>query len=540
MLPLSIGSSRLTDSVRPELSIVIVSYKVRDRLRLCLESLRTQIEGAPRFEVIVVDNDSGDGTIEQLPESFPEVRFLAMDRNLGFSIGCNRGAALATGEWILFLNPDTVVYPETLRDVLAFARSTPDAGIVGCRILDGDGHLQLACRRSIPTPTVALWRLTGLSFLFPRSPVFGKYNLAYLEPNGCYPVEAVSGSFLMIRSEVNRQVQGFDEIFFLYGEDLDLCLRVAKAGWKVWYCGTSSIVHHKGLSAAARPWGARLDFYRAMVTFARKNFGVGPFMGGLLSVAAGVLATGDHLRTRFQRWKRLTVDAASINLVFLAVSFVWLYLTSSVIYLSPGRPDWVWHVVLTLSMIGSLVFAGEYSAAGAGRLRFPTALITGVGGFLAAGFLWKTAVFSRASFVLGASIAALAVMLRRRWSGKLRSEPRRAVVMGTNSKSVELAKALTGSFQVRVLGFLADQQDSWGQEQLMTVARLPHAMPALRAMEISAIVVPSDVVEVAGLLRQLSAMKGMRILLALPTSQVGIPVLVDITLDNTFPPERSK
>lgn len=531
----------MTEADRPGLSIVIVSYKVREKLKLCLESLRAQVEGSPRLEIVVVDNDSGDGTVEELPPAFPEVRFLAMDRNVGFSIGCNRGAALATGEWILFLNPDTVVYPETLRDVLAFARSTPDAGIVGCRILDGDGHLQLACRRSIPTPWVAFWRLTGLSFLFPRSTVFGKYNLAYLEPNGCYPVEAVSGSFLMIRSEVNRQLMGFDEIFFLYGEDLDLCLRVARAGWKVWYCGTSSIVHHKGLSAATRPWGARMDFYRAMVTFARKNFGVGPVFGGLLSILAGILATGGHLTTRFRRWKRLVVDTASINLVFLAVSFAWLYITSSAIYLSPGRPDWVWHVVLTFSMIGSLMLAGEYSSAGAGRIRFPTALVAGVGGFLAAGFIWKTAVFSRASFILGASIAAGLVLLRRKWSLKLRSDPRRAVVAGTSPASIELAKALAGSFQVRVLGLLAVQdQDSWGLEQLLTVAKLPHAMPALRAMEITAIVVPSDTTEVAGLLRQLSGMKGMRVLLALPTTQAGVPVLVDITLDNTFPPERSE
>ena len=530
----------MTETVRPELTIVVVSYKVRERLRVCLESLRTQVADGPCFEVVVVDNDSNDGTIEELPSAFPEVRFLAMDRNLGFSIACNRGAAIASGEWILFLNPDTVVYPETLRDVLAFARSKSDAGIVGCRILDGDGHLQLACRRSIPTPWVALWRLTGLSFLFPRSRVFGKYNLAYLEPDGCYPVEAVSGSFLMIRTAVHRQIEGFDEIFFLYGEDLDLCLRVAKAGWKVWYCGASSIVHHKGQSAATRPWGARMDFYRAMVTFARKNFGVGPVGGAMLSVLAGFLATGDHLRTRFQRGKRLLLDTAGVNLVFLAVSFVWLYLTSGVIYLSPGRPDWVWHVVLTFSMIGSLVVAGEYTGSGSGRLRFPMALIAGVGGFLAAGFLWKSAVFSRASFVLGASIAALLIILRRRWFLSWRAEPRRAVVMGTGEASVALAKALTGSVQVRVLGFLAGQDDAWGGGQLLTVARLPHASPALRAMEIGAVVVPSDVAEIAGLLRQLTAMKGLRILLALPTGQPGIPVLVDITLDNTFSPERSR
>jgi GT2 family glycosyltransferase len=531
----------LTENRKVELSIVIVSYKVRERLRLCLDSLRAVVGDSPRHEVIVVDNDSGDGTVETLSGVYPEVRFLAMDRNLGFSIGCNRGAALASGEWILFLNPDTVVYPGTLKEILEFAQSKPDAGIVGCRILDGDGQLQLACRRSIPTPAVAFWRLTGLSFLFPKNKVLGKYNLAYLEPNESYPVEAVSGSFLLIRSQVYRQVEGFDEIFFLYGEDLDLCLRVAKAGWKVWYCGTSSIVHHKGQSAAARPWGARMDFYRAMVTFARKNFGVGAFMGGLLSILAGMLATGGHLGTLFHRWRRMAVDLASINLALFAISFVWLYLTSATIYLTPGRPDWIWHVVLSASMMGMLMVAGEYSQAGAGRLRFPSALLAGAAGFLTTGFIWKSAVFSRGSFILGAAAAVGLVALRHRWSMKLRPDPRRAVVAGTGPGALELARKLAHSSQVRVLGLLAvEESDSWGHEDILTVARMPHATPALHAMEISAIVVPGDSAEIAGLLRQLSQMKGIRILLALPASQAGVPVLVDITLDNTFPPERSK
>ncbi len=530
----------MTASQNPELSIVIVSYKVREKLRLCLESLRTQVEGSPRHEVIVVDNDSRDGTVEQLADSFPEVRFLAMDRNLGFSIGCNRGAALASGGWILSLNPDTIVYPDTLRDVLEFARSKPDAGIVGCRILDGDGSLQLACRRSIPTPWVAFWRLTGLSILFPKNRTFGKYNLAFLEPDQCYPVEAVSGSFLLIRSEVYREVNGFDEIFFLYGEDLDLCLRVVQAGWKVWYCGTSSIVHHKGQSAATRPWGARMDFYRAMVTFARKNFGVGPVAGALLSVVAGLLATAGHLGTLFYRRKNLLIDFAGINLVFFLISFAWLYLTTSVIYLTPGRPDWMWHLVLTGWMLGSLVGAGEYSRSGAGRLRFPSALVTGMGGFFATGFVWKSAVFSRGSFLLGALAAVSVVISRRQWFKNSRLEPRRALVVGTSAASAELAKRLSSSNQVRILGLLAlNEMDCGRKDQLLTVARLPHALPALRAMEIGAIVIGGDSSDIAGVLNRLSSVKGVQILLALSAANGGAPVLVDITLDHTFPPERS-
>jgi O-antigen biosynthesis protein len=540
----------LTDSVansvgtdrRPELSVVVVSYKVRERLRKCLESLNAQVGDAPRFEIIVVDNDSGDGTVEELSQQFPEVRFIAMDRNLGFSIGCNRGASLATGEWILFLNPDTVVFPETLRDIVAFSRARPSLGIAGCRILDGDGRIQLACRRSIPTPEVAFWRLTGLSFLFPRSRRLNRYNLTYLDPVQSYPVEAVSGSFLLIRSETYRQVGGFDEIFFLYGEDLDLCLRVAKAGWEIWYDGECSIVHHKGQSAAARPWGARMDFYRAMVTFARKNFGVGPTAGGLLSLVAWLLATGGHLGQSLQRVRSLVVDALSINLAFFLVSVLWMWSIFGGIQDSIAQMKWIWHAVLSATFLGALVVAGEYSPARPRRGVLLTALGAGLGGFLTIGFLVKSLVFSRASFILGGTLAGCLVLLRHSWSArKSFFKPSRAVVAGCGKESVEMTRRLHGSTRVRVLGYLAKAGEDLGREDgIVAVASLPNAVPALRALDVATIIVPASMEDVASLLSDLSRLRQTKVLLALPVPSVGEPVLVDITLDHNFSPERSE
>jgi GT2 family glycosyltransferase len=529
-------------SAKPELSIVIVSYKVRDRLRQCLESLRSQVDGAPGFETIVVDNDSGDGTVPELSELFPEVRFLAMDRNLGFSIGCNRGASLAAGDWILFLNPDTVVFPETLRDIVAFARAREDLGIVGCRILDGDGKLQLACRRSIPTPEVAFWRLSGLSFLFPQSRRLGRYNLAFLDPVQSYPVEAVSGSFLLIRALAFRQVGGFDEIFFLYGEDLDLCLRVSRAGWTIWYNGESSIVHHKGQSAAARPWGARMDFYRAMVTFARKNFGVGQAVGAILSVVAWLLATGAHLGQYFQRLRDLVVDLAGVNVAFFLVSTSWLWTRHRDLLPRLWQVSWMWHLILSGCFLGALVAFGEYGPGSARRSTLATALGAGLGGFLVIGFVIKSAVFSRASFILGGLLACSLVAMRHSWTArKLFLKPRRAVVAGTGQESVEMTRRLQGSSRVRVLGYLAREGEDLGRDEgVVAMARLPLAFPALRALEVSTVIVPAAMEGVGALLADLAALRQIRVLLALPVPAVGEPVLVDITLDHNFPPERSE
>lgn len=527
---------------RAVVSVVIVSYKVRERLRKCLESLRAQVGDAPPFETIVVDNDSGDGTVQELSPLFPEVRFIAMDRNLGFSIGCNRGASLAAGEWILFLNPDTVVFPETLRDILAFARSRPALGIAGCRILDGDGRLQLACRRSIPTPEVAFWRLSGLSFLFPRSRRLGRYNLTYLDPVKSYPVEAVSGSFLLIKAEAFFQVGGFDEIFFLYGEDLDLCLRVAKAGWEIWYDGGSSIVHHKGQSAAARPWGARMDFYRAMVTFARKNFGVGPIAGAILSLVAWLLATVGHLGQSFHRIRNFAVDLVSVNLAFFLVSALWLWTRFGGILESIAQMKWIWHLVLSGTFLGALAVAGEYSPSRPRRSVLITALGAGLGGFLATGFLVKSLVFSRASFILGGLLAGTLVAIRHSWSArKSFLKPSRAVVAGCGKESAEMARRLQGSSRIRVLGYLASKgEEPTREEGIVAVARLPNALPALRALEVSTIIVPASMKDVAALLADLSGLRQTRVLLALPVPSVGEPVLVDITLDHNFSPERSE
>ncbi|QQS05100.1 MAG: glycosyltransferase [Fibrobacterota bacterium] len=524
-----------------DVSVVVVSYNVRDRLRESLESLRSLDNGSPRIEVIVVDNASADDTVEVLSPEFPEVQFLAMDRNLGFSIGCNRGAALARAEWILFLNPDTVVLPETLREMKAFVDRNPELGIAGCRIVDGDGKLQLACRRSIPTPKITFQRLSGLSILFPRSHTLGRYNLTYLDPAGTYPVEAVSGSFLWIRTEVFREVQGFDEIFFLYGEDLDLCLRVARAGWEIWYHGSVHIVHHKGQSAATRPLGARINFYQAMVVFARKNFGVGVVLGGGLTLVAWLLAAMGHFGQSMRRWRRVGMDFVSINLSFFAISSVWLWMRESGTYLGEGRSDWVWHPVITFWFLGAMLLVGDYSGGPVSRRNFLTGLAAAVGGFLVTGFLARSIVFSRGSFIIGAGLACAAILGRHLLHARrARTQVHRALVVGVGPLSQDLARRFQSSSRIRLLGFLALQDEPLPESgEVMPLASMPNPMPALKALEARTLVIPTDE-RISRTLAELRQLKQVKLFLALPTPRDGEPVLVDITLDNNFPTERSQ
>jgi len=259
-----------------ELAIVIVSYNVREFLEQALTSVRKAVQGIDA-EIWVVDNASTDGTVAMVTRAFPEVRLIANQKNVGFAAANNQVLRQSRAHVFCLLNPDTVVQEDTFRTLLAFLRVHPEVGMVGCKILNPDGTLQVACRRSIPTPWVAFTKLVGLSRLFPKSRLFGRYNLTYLDPDQSYEVEAISGSFMMVRGEAVAQVGLLDERFFLYGEDLDWCLRFRKAGWKIYYVPETRIVHFKGESSRRSGFDSLRLFYQAMHLFVSKHFAVRAF-----------------------------------------------------------------------------------------------------------------------------------------------------------------------------------------------------------------------------------------------------------------------
>src|SRR3990172_4972493 len=230
-----------------DLSVIIVNYNVRDFLENALASAREAMKGIDG-EVIVVDNASDDGSVEMVGRKFPGVRMVANDRNIGFAAANNIALRLSRGRYMLLLNPDTIVKEDTFQIIIRFLDTHPDAGLAGCRILNPDGTLQLACRRSFPTPWVAFTKISGLSALYPESRIFGKYNLGYLDPDRTYEVDAISGSFMAVRREAYEKAGGLDEEYFMYGEDLDWCYRIKQAGWKVYYVSGTRIIHYKGES----------------------------------------------------------------------------------------------------------------------------------------------------------------------------------------------------------------------------------------------------------------------------------------------------
>lgn len=238
----------------PKISIIIVAYQSRDEIGACLTAIPGVLAHAS-VEVIVVDNsNNADGTGDFVRREFPRVLYIAPGANLGFGRGNNLGYARSFGEYVLFLNPDTVVNEDALVHCIERLENDPCIGLISPKLVQADGTMDLACRRSIPTLWDGFCRASGLASVFSKRALFAGYNLTHLSVDGTYEVGAINGAFMMaprrMLEEVAPDGKVFDESFFMYGDDLDLCIRVARAGWKIVYDGSVSIVHLKGLSVA--------------------------------------------------------------------------------------------------------------------------------------------------------------------------------------------------------------------------------------------------------------------------------------------------
>ncbi|HEU5098328.1 MAG TPA: glycosyltransferase family 2 protein [Roseiflexaceae bacterium] len=274
----------------PSLAIVIVSYNTRDLLRDCLRSI--EVGSDCTLDIWVVDNASRDSSAAMVRADFPRVHVIDSPRNGGYAYANNLAlrqvmghggwglgeSALtpdpqpATPDYVLLLNPDTVVPPGALDALVAFLEANPDVGACGPKLLLGDGTLDVACRRSFPTPEIAFYRMTGLSWLFPRSPRFGRYNMTYLDPDIQTEVDAVVGACMLVRGSVVREVGLLDEAYFMYGEDLDWAFRIKQYGWKIMYVPSVVVHHYKRASSRQRPFPSIRAFYEAMRVFHRKHY----------------------------------------------------------------------------------------------------------------------------------------------------------------------------------------------------------------------------------------------------------------------------
>ncbi len=253
-----------------KLSVIIVSYKVRFYLEQCLLAVEKATEGI-EAEIYVVDNHSGDGTVEYITERFLEINFINSNHNLGFSRANNVAIKQSCGEYVLLLNPDTIVAEDSIRDVLSFMEDHPNAGGAGVRMLCDDGRSAMESRRGLPSPMTAFYKMSGLCAKYPKSRRFGKYYMSYLSWDEPTQIEVISGAFCMLRRSALDKIGLLDEDFFMYGEDIDLSYRLLKGGYENWYL-PSVILHYKGESAHKSSFRYVHVFYDAMLIFFRKHY----------------------------------------------------------------------------------------------------------------------------------------------------------------------------------------------------------------------------------------------------------------------------
>ncbi|VAW19800.1 Glycosyl transferase, group 2 family [hydrothermal vent metagenome] len=254
-----------------KLSVIIVNYNVKHFLEQCLHSVQKACNDIDS-EIFVVDNNSVDGSCNLVKDKFPEVLLIENNENHGFSYANNQAIKQAKGEYILLLNPDTVVEEDTLKKVTGFMDDTPDAGGLGVRMIDGKGNFLPESKRGLPTPWVAFYKIFGLSALFPHSKKFGRYHLTYLPDDEINQVDVLAGAFMLLRKSALEKVGLLDETFFMYGEDIDLSYRITQGGFKNYYFPETTIIHYKGESTKKGSVNYVRVFYKAMIIFAKKHF----------------------------------------------------------------------------------------------------------------------------------------------------------------------------------------------------------------------------------------------------------------------------
>ncbi len=397
-----------------KLSVVIVNYNVRHFLEQALHSVQKACKGL-EAEVWVVDNNSVDNSVEMVKANFPTVKVIANKVNTGFSKANNQAIRESSGEYVLLLNPDTVLQEDTLTKCVDFMDAHPDCGGLGVRMIDGKGKFLPESKRGLPTPAVALFKMTGLSTIFPKSKLFGKYHLKYLGENETNEVDVLSGAFMMLRKETLDKVGLLDEAFFMYGEDIDLSYRIQKGGYKNYYFPGTTIIHYKGESTKKKSANYVKVFYNAMVLFARKHYSqkMAGWFAFFIMMAIQVRAF-IALLWRFVGAVFLPmVDFATIYLGFFGIAKYWEQYNKFVRNFYPTDYYWI-HIPAYIFLILIAIFlSGGYDRPFELRRLVRGSLFGSLVLFAVYAFLPKEWQFSRAILGLGCAWALLGPVVVR-------------------------------------------------------------------------------------------------------------------------------
>lgn len=345
----------MSDNDSIDISIIIVNYNVKDFLYQCLKSINDSSHSL-KIETIVVDNNSTDGSVEFLKPLFPDVQFIKLNENIGFGKANNIGFEKAKGKYFLLLNPDTIIGEKTLQVMFDYMEDNPLVGISGCKVLNPDGTFQLSCRRGFPTPWASFCKLFGLQKIFPKLKIFSQYNQTFRNIDETYFIDSIMGAFMFIRREVITQLGGFDSDYFMYGEDIDLCYRSAKAGWKTAYVHNTSIFHYKGESTKRSSIDEIKYFYDAMSIFAKKHYSKFIWFFYFLNLGIYFRSLLAYFNKHIKQILIIILDLLAINIsLMIATKIRFGEFLNFPVYAYPTV-----FIVLSVVLFISMVSVGEY------------------------------------------------------------------------------------------------------------------------------------------------------------------------------------
>lgn len=396
-----------------KISIVIVNYNVAHFLEQALKSVQKATANIDA-EIFVVDNNSVDGSVEMIQEKFPEVILIANKENLGFSKANNQAMRKATGEYILLLNPDTVIEEQTLEKCCRFMDDHPDAGGLGVKMVDGKGKFLPESKRSLPTPWVAFSKVFGLAAIFPKSKKFGRYHLKYLDENKTHEIEILAGAFMLMRKKVLDEVGLLDEEYFMYGEDIDLSYRIIKGGYKNYYFPETKIIHYKGESTKRTSVNYVFIFYKAMIIFAKKHFskGAAKSFSFLINIAI-------YLRALVALTRRLGTNALlpviDFTVAYVGYYFLKGYWETNHKYVPTPYPDTYMEVVVPIYILVWIFCV--FMLGGYDRPFKSSKIVQGIvlGSLIISAFtnFFDDLRYSKALIILGSSFSIIAFISNR-------------------------------------------------------------------------------------------------------------------------------
>lgn len=498
-----------------DLSVIIVNYNVREFLRGAIASVERAFEhGGMTGEILVVDNNSTDQSAEMVRVDCPNVRLFALEENLGFGRANNLGMREAKGDYFLLLNPDTVVAEDTLAIMLEFMRSHPEAGMAGCKLLNSDGSFQAACRRGFPTPWASFTKLFGLARLFPNWKLFAGYNLTYLPIDKTYEVDALCGAFMVMSRAAYDATRGFDEAYFMYGEDLDLCFRTQRAGLKVYYVHTTSTVHFQGESTRRSAMNEVSVFYDAMHIFVKKHYPASSLF--LILLRLGIVA---RTMLAFAQKYRGAIALAALDFVTVAFSVLVGCVISIGSWFGLPAREYPWALIVPPAIVVVLLVAlraygwTERRRARQIVLAMPATLIS----LSSLTYFFKEFPSSRELVVVITFVVTMLLLVNRaslrladrfRLGGAASASPslRRTLIVGTSEEARRIAVLLKRSEFLKryeVLGFIGNSLERVNEELLPALPILGdlNMLPRLvRERKVQEVVFASDAASYAAML----------------------------------------